>query len=374
MARQITKYGRLWRVDARSIVRYGTPRKIVNALRTEWSFRRHTSDVAVRPYMLIVEPLYYCNLRCPLCVRETAPEARHGREQAGRLPLDVYDQVLDEIGKYLFQVQIFGNGEPMLDWPRTQEIIRRAHSRRIFTLLSSNCTLITPKIAEEIVGSDLDYIICGIDGLTQKTYEAYRVGGQAADALNGLRLMVEERRRQGRKLFIEWQFLVNRFNAHEADEVARQAADLGVYLRMTPIGGVECDPRLRDKWSADVSRQALGDQTACSGTDCSYLWRTLTLNSNGQIARCNYFSNIAQLGSARGRSVVEMYNDAASRRARQLFSRKPVPEGDFPWPCTNCAVFQRHRGGPARDVAREWKPGVAKADGAKAGVALTIVG
>jgi MoaA/NifB/PqqE/SkfB family radical SAM enzyme len=352
MARQITKYGRLWRVDARSLLRYGTPRKVANALRTELAFRRHVSDVSVRPYMLVVEPLYYCNLRCPLCVRETAPHARRGKEEAGKLPLDLFDQVLDELGPYLFQCQIFGNGEPLLDWNRTREIIRRAHARRIYTLMSSNCTLITERLADEIVASELDYIICGIDGLTQATYEAYRVGGEAERALGGLRMLVDARRRQRRKLFIEWQFLINRFNSHEIGQVQRLATELGVYLRMTPIGGVEADPALREHWSADVSRQAMGDQTACSGTDCSYLWRTITLNANGQLARCNYFGNIAQLGNVRGKSLVDMYNGPSTRRARQLFSRGPVPEGDFPWPCTNCAVFQRHHGGPAKDVAR----------------------
>jgi len=337
---------------ARSVLRYGTPRKVVNAFRTEWAFRRHVSDVRVKPYMLIVEPLYYCNLRCPLCVRETAPHARKGKEDAGKLPLDLFDQVLEEMGPYLFQCQIFGNGEPLLDWPRTREIIVRAHARRIFTLMSSNCTLITPKIAQELVASPLDYIICGIDGLTQQTYEAYRVGGSAEDALGGLHLLVEERRKQRRKLFIEWQFLINRFNSHELDDVQKLALELGVYLRATPIGGVEADPQLRKHWQAEVSQQAMGDVTACSGNDCTYLWRTLTLNANGQVARCNYFGNIAQLGNARGQLVIDIYNGPDTRRARQLFSRKPVAAGDFPWPCTNCAVFHRQRGGPAEDVAR----------------------
>ena len=352
MSESITKYGRLFRVDLRALWRYGTPRKFFNALRTEWAFRRHVSDIDVTPYMLIVEPLYYCNLRCPLCVRETAPHARKGKEEAGRLPLDLFDQVLNEIGKYLFQVQIFGNGEPLLDWPRTSQIISRSHARRIYTLMSSNCTLISEKVAEELIASPLDYIICGIDGITQKTYEAYRVGGKVEDALGGLRRLVEQRRRQRGRLFIEWQFLINRFNCHEIDDVRRMADDLGVYLRLTPIGGVEADPELRKYWSAEISQQTLGDQTACSGTDCSYLWRTLTLNSNGQVARCNYFANIAQLGPARGQSVVKMYNADSTKRARQLFSRGSVPEGDFPWPCTNCGVFQRRRGGPAQDVAR----------------------
>ena len=47
--------------------------------------------------------------------RETIPHARREKAEAGKLPLDLFDQVLEEIGKYLFQVQIFGNGEPLLD-------------------------------------------------------------------------------------------------------------------------------------------------------------------------------------------------------------------------------------------------------------------
>lgn len=353
MPQQITKYGRLWRVDARSLLRYGTPRKVINALRTEWAFRRQVSDVRVRPYMLVVEPLYYCNLRCPLCARETAPHARKGKENAGKLPLDLFEEVLDEIGPYLFQCQIFGNGEPLLDWPLTAQVIEEAHSRRIFTLMSTNCTLITEKMADEIVASDLDYVICGIDGITQRSYQAYRVGGDVNDALAGMKMLVDARHRQGRKIFIEWQFLINRFNWQDMPEVERRAKDLGIYLRMSPIGGVEADPKLRQHWQAEVSQEAMGDQTACSGTDCTYLWRTLTLNSNGQLARCNYFGNFAQLGSVRGQSVVDMYNSPSMWRARQLFSRKRVPSGDFPFPCSNCAVFRRRHGGPNRDVARE---------------------
>src|SRR5665213_2675833 len=106
MEQGIEKYGRFLRVDVKSILRYSTPRKFFNALRTEWLFRRHVSDVTVRPYVMVVEPLYYCNLSCPLCARETAPQARIGKEAAGKLPLDLFDQILDEIGPYLYQLLI----------------------------------------------------------------------------------------------------------------------------------------------------------------------------------------------------------------------------------------------------------------------------
>ena len=109
-------------------------------------------------------------------------------------------------------------------------------------------------------------------------------------------------------------------------QAERLAAELGVYLRMTPIGGVEADPDLRKHWQAKASHDALGDQTTCSGTDCTYLWRTVTLNSNGQVARCNYFSNIAQMGSVRDRSIVDIYNEPSNRRARAFFTARVFPK------------------------------------------------
>ena len=70
-------------------------------------------------------------------------------------------------------------------------------------------------MADDIVNSDLDHLVCAIDGISQASYAAYRVGGQVKDAINGLRWVCEARKRSKRPLEIEWQFLVNRHNVHE---------------------------------------------------------------------------------------------------------------------------------------------------------------
>src|SRR5579875_3604306 len=116
-------YGRLFKVYGRSLWKYGSVRKIANALRTEWAYRRRADYVPSYPYILFLEPLYYCNLDCPLCDRQIFPEARKG--SAGRLTPKLFDRILDEVGDYLFQCQIFGQGEPMLDWPLTRHFIQR---------------------------------------------------------------------------------------------------------------------------------------------------------------------------------------------------------------------------------------------------------
>src|SRR5580700_7192224 len=141
-------WGRLMRVYGKSLIIYGTPRKFINAVRTELAYRTRRVDVKTPPYLIFIEPLYYCNLSCPLCQRQSFDGAR--KDDAGKLPIETYDRILDEIGDYLYQCHIFGLGEPLLDWPLTRQIIEKAHKRRIFSLVGTNCTLITPKIAREI--------------------------------------------------------------------------------------------------------------------------------------------------------------------------------------------------------------------------------
>lgn len=338
-------YRRLWRIYGRSVFRYATPKKLWNALRTEMAYRQRTIDVCTAPYVLFLEPLYHCNLRCPLCPREIFPGAR--KNDVRRLSLELFDRVLDELGDYLFQCHIFGLGEPLVDWELTRQVIERAHRRRIFTLISTNCTLVTPRVAAEIVGSGLDYLVCAIDGTSQESYGRYRVGGSFHQALAGLELLVKEQRRQQSRMNLEWQFLVHSFNRNEVQEARRIANRLKIHLRFVPIGGTENDPAQQDYWLGGASGR---EKPAKPGSKwhCYWLWRGLSINSNGQLARCPGYSNVAQLGSLHSASVMSLYNGAVSQRARQLFSCSRVPEGEFPAPCNNCSFFARKRGGPSQ--------------------------
>lgn len=340
--------GRLLRVYGRSVLSYSTPKKIINALRTELAYRWRITDVQSMPYVINVEPLYYCNLECPLCDRQVFPFARKGND-AGKLSLELWDRILDEVGDYLYQCQIFGQGEPLLDWTRTKEIITRAHQKRIFTLLSTNSTLVTPTIAAEMPATGLDYLICAIDGISQESYSRYRVGGNVDKALAGMRLFVKERDRQKSPMQIEWQFLVHQHNIHEMDKAREMAEDMGVYLRFSTLHGMEFDPKLQDEWLPEPETQWSAGRLALGKTrhnfPCYFLWRALVLNSNGRMARCLIYQNVAEYGDANTHTVRQLYNSPTMQRARGLFQMGSVSEEDFPTPCRNCSFYKREHGG-----------------------------
>jgi organic radical activating enzyme len=343
-------YGRLWRVYGRSTLRYGSVRKVWNAMRTEMAYRLRTADVRSAPFILFLEPLYYCNLDCPLCDRQAFPHAR--TNDAGRLSPELYDRILEEVGDYLFQIQIFGQGEPMLDWKLTKQIIQKAHARRIFTLVSTNSTLITPKIAEEVVSCGLDHLVCAIDGITQKSYEVYRTGGKVDDALDGMKRILEQKRKQNSKMEIEWQFLVHAHNAHEVEDAKKMADDLGVYIRFAPLRGMEWDKSLEDFWLTNSSNLGASPKPVgevMNPFPCYFLWRSLVLNSNGKLARCLIYQNISQYANLHEQSVLSAYNHPSVQRARQLFRKSPAPTASAPTPCAGCSYFARHHGNPVTD-------------------------
>lgn len=333
---------RLLHMYARSVLQYGSVKKVVNALRTEIGYRRRDVVMKSKPYILFLEPLYYCNLDCPLCDRQVFPLAR--KNDAGKLALDLFDRILDEIGDYLFQCQIFGQGEPLMNWKLTRSIIERAHARRIFTQIGTNCTLITPELADQLVTSGLDYIVCAIDGVSQEAYETYRVGGKVADALEGLRLVVEAKRRHNAKIGIEWQYLTHSRNEHEVPLARKLAAELGVLFRTAPLCGMEWDREAEETWLVPgAKRHELG--TTLNDFPCYFLWRSLVLNSNGKVARCLIYQNASQYVNLRNSSVMDAYNHPSVQQARRMFREEPMPAGgELPSPCDGCGYFARHHG------------------------------
>jgi len=173
------------------------------------------------------------------------------------------------------------------------------------------------------------------------------------DALAGLRLFVDERNRQKSSMEIEWQFLVHKHNLHELETAQRLADELGIFLRFSALHGMEYDPELQADWLPEDDSPWTDGRLAYGQVrhdfPCYFLWRALILNSNGKMARCLIYQNVAEYGDAHTQTVREIYNGSSMQRARALFAKGPVAEGDFPAPCSTCSFYQREHGGPYLD-------------------------
>ncbi|MDX2247231.1 MAG: radical SAM/SPASM domain-containing protein [Bacteroidia bacterium] len=205
-----------------------TPRKVQNFLRIGRSFyySRYKGQSFHRgnPVKIGVEPTTSCNLRCPECPSGLRAFTR----PTGMLGLDLHREVIDQLYKDLVFLLLYFQGEPYLN-PKFLDMAAYAREKNIYSATSTNGHYLTEEKARLTVESGLSEVLISIDGTTQETYQSYRVGGKLEKVKEGVRNLVEARKRAGTLYpFIVIQFLVVRPNEHQIADIKRLGKELGV--------------------------------------------------------------------------------------------------------------------------------------------------
>ncbi len=146
-----------------------------------------------------------CNLKCKHCYSISGDV-----DFPGELSTDQVFEVMDDLKGFHVPVLILSGGEPLLR-PDIFEISQRAKDMGFYVGLSTNGTLITKHNIKQIAAINYDYVGISIDGL-RETHDAFRrrVGG-FDEALNGIRLCLENGIKVGMR------FTVTMDNAHELE-------------------------------------------------------------------------------------------------------------------------------------------------------------
>ena len=177
-----------------------------------------------RPSILTIEPTNLCNLHCPLCITGSGKLKR----VQGKMSIKTFQKILDLMSDDVFFLLLYHQGEPYLN-PHFLEFVRRAKNKNIYCTTSTNGHYFDDKIIRETIRSGLDSMIVSVDGVTQKTYEHYRVNGKLEKVLQGIRRFVEIKKELKSKTpLIALQFLVMKHNEHEIPAIRRLAKQLGV--------------------------------------------------------------------------------------------------------------------------------------------------
>ena len=139
-------------------------------------------SIKARPFALSVEPTRYCQLRCPECPTGAGILHRSG----GDMPIILFSEIIDETKHYIFHLNLYFQGEPLLH-PEITQFVQKASENRIYTSISTNGQNLDTATCHELVKAGLSRIIISLDGLSQKTYETYRVNGDVEKVKNGIR-------------------------------------------------------------------------------------------------------------------------------------------------------------------------------------------
>jgi len=115
-----------------------------------------------------IEPTMRCNLHCIMCPWHEM------RAPRGDMAWETYEKIVRSF-KGVEEVDLTGGGEPLMH-PQLIRMIGLAKESACKAGFSTNATLLTHKLSEELIRIDLDWIAYSLDGATAQTYEKIRKG------------------------------------------------------------------------------------------------------------------------------------------------------------------------------------------------------
>ena len=247
---------------------------------------------------------------------------------------DTYLRILKQVQATAHTIQFYFQGEPLLN-PLLPRMIARAHEVGLFTIVSTNAQALTHTLAQELVKSGLNRIIVSIDGFSEESYAAYRVGGDLHRALEGLQFLREAKAEYSSSICIELQVLRLRSNEHEwqwirqhyrtlgATRLVFKTAQLYDYQHGHPL--LPTDERYSRYKKGEDGKYHL---TRKKKSSCYRLWSGCVVTTMGLVLPCCYDKDSEHaFGSLLEQNIEQIWHNknADDFRRQVLLNRHAIP-------------------------------------------------
>ena len=288
------------------------------------------------PPAIGIELTNHCNLGCPECASGSGEMKR----VRGFMDINLYNRIISELRPYLFNINLYFQGEPMLH-PDFFSFIR--NSGKIRTVMSTNGHFLSAENSEKIVRSGLNSLIVSLDGIDRDSYSAYRVNGNADIVLEGLRNISEAKERFRSSLKIELQVLVNRYNEHQLPVIRKLAARYKASLKLksmqiTGRSGFEQWLPEDEKFRRYI-KKAEGYQIKNSLPHrCARLWFNPVVTWDGKVLPCCFDKDATHV---MGDLLQESFRDIWNGTKYRLFRRILLTDRATTEICRNCTSGMR---------------------------------
>ena len=293
------------------------------------------------PSRIEIEPTSVCNLECPLC------ETPRSRRKKGRMSLDDFTRIIDEVRGRITRCNMGLFGEPLLNTD-IFKMVRYAESAGIRIRISTNATLLDRYI-DELFSSRLTQLVVCLDGASKETHEAYRVGSKFETVRDNIRLVCAEKAKRAVEYpHIKLQFVVMKHNEHEMGKIEGLARELGVdtlSLKSTFLPtslGQEQKIHFAKEYlpqSLSLSRFILKDgtvQVKFRPNVCHWI-KSSVIQWNGDVTMCchDYHGELVVGNVFRDGGFQKVWESESYRRARKSVVRREYEL------CRNCNMSDK---------------------------------
>ncbi len=274
-------------------------------------------DLQAYPITLIVENTAKCNFKCPMCPRE------FGYYPPEDFDFRLFRDIIDEIKDQTELVFPWGGGEPLMN-PELSKMIRYCRDANIYTVVSTNASLLSEARSRELIEAGLDNIILAFDGTTPEVYERYRKGGDFYQVKSNIEGFLRVKKTLKSDIFTILQMVRLPYNQHQVRD----------FHRMWSIPGVD-EIRVKED-EIVIPEVALEEriQHERRRHPCYQLWQgPATINYKGDFFPCCHTWRSEPIGNVNDQSVYELWNSEEMQRMRAAHVRSDLT--DYP-DCMDC--------------------------------------
>lgn len=303
-------------------------RYFFNLPKIYFSYIFRTKKCNYLPIRLWIETSSRCNLACRLCVnKDIDPSLK------GDMDFKLYKKIIDDVKQYVFDVNLFHRGEPLLN-PHIIDMIRYANGNGIKTRIHTNGMLLNETLSREIIKAGLNLISFSFDGYTKETYEKNRIGGTYEKALDNIItfLKLKKELKSGTPFTI---VQVMEFDENlSREEFKIQKQNFIKNFENLPLDKIVI--RNPHNWGGLLELEGIEkiDRTNSRVIPCTFPWYSLTIFYNGKVYLCPQdFEGEILVGDASKDSIRNIFNNEVMSRIRTDFKNKTI-EGISP--CNNC--------------------------------------
>lgn len=245
------------------------------------------------------------------------------------MTLELFQKVIDEQHRHLLYLILYFQGEPFLN-KHFFDFVKYAHQKKIYTATSTNAHYLNDENAKKTVQSGLDRLIISIDGVTQKAYENYRIGGKIDKVIEGTENIIRWKKiLKSKTPHVIFQFLVVRQNEHQIEELKQLAKALGVdevALKTAQIYDYENgSPLLPENEKYSRYKKLESGKFAIKNkllNQCWKMWHSSVVTWDGRVVPCCFDKDAQhQMGKLGDASFREIWFGGRYRRFRKAILR-----------------------------------------------------
>ena len=288
------------------------------------------------PMHYVIDIGNVCNLKCPFCFTGVkSPGIKRDL-----MSLDSFRIIFDKIKPYAKHIDLYNWGEPFLNKDVLQMFSlcseHKIHSHIDCTLSSLD---LTDEYAEDIVRSGISSMLISMDGITQATYEKYRVGAKLDRVLRNIdKLMKAKERLNMVTPKIGWSYYIHKYNEHEIEKAQLVAKELGINiwfkllacsedwkssLHRNPTNILNIPSWVKEHYPLphhhEFQELQFHDNVKKVMSACRQPFQTMTINWDGSVTPCTAVTGKEFLmGNLLNNELQDVWNNLAFRKSREF--------------------------------------------------------